>query len=64
MKNPLLKKNPDAVFIQDPVKNVCTKFKVNSSSYFGTGAREMFITHTPLPGEIPPTNKNSKSNSL
>ena len=63
MKDSLLKKT-GRVFVQDPVENVCAKFKVNSSSYFGTGAREMFTTQTPFPGEIAPTNKNSKSNSL
>lgn len=52
------------VFVQHPVRNVCTKFKIDCLSHFHTIARQVFTAHIPFPGEIPLTMKASTLNSL
>ena len=50
--------------MQQSVRNVCTKFKVDPSSYFRTGVGQVFTTQKPFPSEIPLTMKAATSNSL
>ena len=51
-------------FVQQFLKNVCAKFKVNRLSRFRTGACQVFATQKPFPSEIPLTMKTTTSNSL
>ena len=51
-------------FVQQSVRNVCAKFKVDRLSRFRTGARQVFTTQKPFPSEIPLTMKTATSNSL
>ena len=48
--------------MQQSVRNVCAKFKVDALSRFRTGARQVFITQKLLPSEIPLTMKTATSN--
>ena len=50
--------------MQQSVRNVCAKFKVDRLSRFRTGARQVFTTQKPFPSEIPQTMKTTTSNSL
>ena len=51
-------------FVQQSVRNVCAKFKVDPLSRFRTGARQVFTTQKLFPSEIPLTMKIATSNSL
>ena len=51
MNNLLLKKYGHG-FVQQSVRNVCAKFKVDPLSGFCTGARQMFTTQKLFPREI------------
>ena len=51
-------------FVQQSVRNVCAKFKVDCLSRFRTGARQVFTTQKTFPSEIPVTMKTTASNSL
>ena len=51
-------------FVQQSVRNVCAKFKVDRLSRFRTGARQFFTTQKLFPSEIPLTMKTATSNSL
>ena len=51
-------------FVQQSVRNVCAKFKVDCLSRFRTGARQVFTTQKTFPSEIPVTMKTTVSNSL
>ena len=51
-------------FVQQSVRNVCAKFKVDRLSRFRTGARQVFTTQKLFPSEIPLTMKTATSNSL
>ena len=53
-----------ANLVQQSVRNVCAKFKVDRLSRFRTGARQVFTTQKPCPREIPLTMKTVTSNSL
>ena len=44
--------------MQQSVRNVCAKFKVDPLSRFRTGARQVFTTQKLFPSEIPLTNEN------
>ena len=50
--------------MQQSLRNVCPKFKVDNLSRFRTGARQVFTTQKPFPSEIPLTMKTATSNSL
>ena len=50
--------------MQQSVRNVCSKFKVDGLSRFRTGARHVLTTEKRFPNEIPLTMKNATSNSL
>ena len=50
--------------MQQPVRNVGAKFKVDCLSRFRTGARQVFTSQKPYPSEIPLTMKTGTSNSL
>ena len=50
--------------MQQSVRNVCTKFKVDRLSRFRTGAGEVFTTQKPFPSKIALTMKTATSNSL
>ena len=50
--------------MQQSVRNVCAKVKVDSLSRFHTGARQVFTAHKLFPSEIPLTMKIATSNSL
>ena len=50
-------------FVQQSVRNVCAKFKVDRLSCFRTGARQVFTTKKPFPSEIPVTMKTATPNS-
>ena len=45
-------KKTRAIFVQNPVRDVCAKFKVDRLSRFRTGARKMFTTQKPYLSEI------------
>ena len=51
-------------FVQQSVKNVCVKFKVDRVNRFRTGARQLFTTQKLFPSKIPLTMKIATSNSL
>ena len=51
-------------FVQQSVRNVCAKFKVDRLSRFRTGARHVLTTQKRFPSEIPLTMKTATSNSL
>ena len=51
-------------FVQQSVRNVCAKFKVDPLTRFYTGARQVFTTQKLFPSEIPLTMKIATSNSL
>ena len=57
-------KNRGHSFVQQPVRNVCAKFKVDRLSRFRTGARHVLTTQKRFPSEIPLTMKTATSNSL
>ena len=63
MNDALLEKTR-ARFVQQSVRNVCAKFKVDCLSCFRTGARQLFSTQKLFPSEIPLTMKTATSNSL
>ena len=63
MNDALLEKTR-ARFVQQSVRNVCAKFKVDRLSRFRTGARRLFTTQKLFPSEIPLTMKTATSNSL
>ena len=50
--------------MQQSVRNVCAKFKVDRLSRFRTGARYVFTTQKRFPSEIALTMKTATSNSL
>ena len=50
--------------MQQSVKNVCAKFKVDRLSSFRIGARHMLTTQKCFPGKIPLTLKTTTSDSL
>ena len=50
--------------MQQSVRNVCAKFKVDRLSRFRTGARQVFDTQKLFPSKIPVTMKTATSNSL
>ena len=50
MNNSLLGKTRHS-FVQKAIRNVCAKFKVDPLSRFRTGARQVFTTQKPFPGE-------------
>ena len=50
--------------MQQSVRNVCAKFKVNPLSRFHTGARQVFTTQKFFLGKFPLTMKIATSNSL
>ena len=49
-------------FVQESVRNACTKFKVDRLSCFRTGARHMLTTKKRFTSEIPLTMKIATSN--
>ena len=51
-------------FVQQSVRNVCAKFKVDSLRRFCTGAHPVFTTQKIFPSEILLTMKNVTSNFL
>ena len=51
-------------FVQQSVRNVCAKFKVDPFSRFRTGARNVLTTQKRFPSEIPLTMRTATSNSL
>ena len=51
-------------FVQQSVRNKFAKFKDDPLSRFRPGARQVFTTQKPFPGEIPLTMKTAISNSL
>ena len=51
-------------FVQQSVRNVCAKFKVDRLSRFRAGARQVFDTQKLFPSKIPATMKTATSNSL
>ena len=51
-------------FVQQSVRSVCSKFKVDRFNRFRTGARQVFTTQKPFPSEIPLTMKTATLNSL
>ena len=51
-------------FVQQSVRNVCVKFKVDLFSRFCTGARHVFTTQKLSPNEIHLTMKTATLNSL
>ena len=63
MNNSLLGKRGHG-FMQQSVRNVCSKFKVDSLNRFRTGARQVFTTQKLFPSQIPLTMKTTTSNSL
>ena len=63
MNDSLLEKT-HARFVQQSVRNVCAKFKVDRLSRFRSGAPQVFTTQKPIPSEIPLTMKTKTSNSL
>ena len=50
--------------MQQSVKNVCAKFRVDILSSFRTGARHVLTTQKCFPIKIPLTMKTATSNSL
>ena len=50
--------------MQQSVRNVCAKFKVDCLSRFRTGACHVLTTKKRFPSEIPLTMKAATSNSL
>ena len=50
--------------MQQSVRNVCAKFKVDHLSRFRTGARHVVTTKKRFPSKIPLTMKITTSNSL
>ena len=50
--------------MQQSVRNVCAKSKVDRLNRFRTGARQVFTIQKPLPSEIPLNMKTATSNSL
>ena len=50
--------------MQQFVKNVCTKFKVDRLSCFRTGSRKVFASQKSFPGEIAVHIKAATPNSL
>ena len=63
MNNSLLGKTW-ARFVQQSLRNVCAKFKVDPLSRFCTGARQVFTAQKLSPSEIPLTKKIATTNSL
>ena len=63
MNNSLLEKTQHG-FVQQSVRNVGAKFKVDCLSRFRTGAPQVFTSQKPYPTEIPLTMKTGTSNSL
>ena len=51
-------------FVQQSVRNVCVKFKVDQVNRFRTGARQVLTTQKLFPSKIPLTMKIATSNSL
>ena len=51
-------------FVQQSVRNVCAKFKVDSLCHFRSGACQMFSTQKPFPSQIPLNIETATSNSL
>ena len=51
-------------FVQESVRNVCARFKVDRFSCFRIGARHVLTTQKRFPSEIPQTMKTATSNSL
>ena len=51
-------------FVQEFVRNVCAKFKVDHLRHFPTGARHVLTTQQRFPSEIPLTMKTATSNFL
>ena len=51
-------------FVQQSVRNVCAKFKIDRLSRFRTGARHVLTTQKRFPSEIPRTMETATSNSL
>ena len=47
--------------MQQSVRNVCAKFKVDRLSRFRAGARQLFTTQKLFPSEIPLTLKTATS---
>ena len=50
--------------MQQSVKNMCTKFKVDRLSRFRTGTRKVFAIQKSFPSEIAVHMKAATSNSL
>ena len=48
--------------MQQTIRNVCAKFKVDPLSRFHTGARQVFITQKLFPSEIPLNMKVATTN--
>ena len=63
MNNSLLRKTRYD-FVQQSIRNVCAKFKIDPLSRFRTGARQVFTTQKLFPSEIPLTMKTATLNSL
>ena len=57
MNDALLEKTR-AQFVQQSIRNVCAKFKVDRLSRLHTGARQLFTTQELFPSEIPPNHEN------
>ena len=51
-------------FVQQPLRDVCAKFKVDRLSRFCTGARYVLTTQKRFPSGIALTMKTATSNSL
>ena len=63
MNDSLLEKR-GYVFVQHPLRNVCTKLKVDRTKRFGNGAPQVSTIQKPFGSEIPLTMKTRASNSL
>ena len=50
--------------MQQSVRNVCAKFKVDSLSHLCAGARQVVTAQKLFPSEIPLTMKTATPNSL
>ena len=51
-------------FVQQSVRNMCAKFKVDRLSCFCTAARHVLTTQKRFPSEIPLIMKTATSNSI
>ena len=50
--------------MQQSIRNMCLKFKVDCLRRFRTRARQVLTTQKPFPSEFPLTMKTATSNSL